>query len=267
MQPLETYAASNSIDPFETNTKQWMSFERYKEKAKNGTYEGPEPVVEVQPKVTTPYAEVEIPADGSPALAPPTRPLAPPLMPGSNKGFDVRVGTTEDDKPPVAHITNMQAKPLVEFLERNWQNAQEVAKRHQRKSTVDGEEEVGPLDVRMSFLPSPKVTPIPGLKPDTNGGRPQSDIAAASSLRDADKQKNDYAAWIASIDAYKKRQLEALQSDRQTLSALQAAIAELGLQKELNFMPGADSTVNMQADSINGKMDIPASSPAVPVKN
>ena len=55
------------------------------------------------------------------------------------------------------------------------------------------------------------------------------------------------AAACAALDAYKKRQLEAIESDRQTLTALQNAIAQLGLQKQLDFLPGVSGSLNAQA--------------------
>jgi hypothetical protein len=57
------------------------------------------------------------------------------------------------------------------------------------------------------------------------------------------------AAACAALDAYKKRQLAAIESDRQTLSALQNAIAQLGLNKQLDFMIGAGGSLGKQATS------------------
>ena len=71
-------------------------------------------------------------------------------------------------------------------------------------------------------------------------------------------------AVCAAIDAYKKRQLAAIESDRKTLAALQSAISQLGLNKQLDFMVDATGNLNIP---VGGASHItPASAPA-PVKN
>jgi hypothetical protein len=72
------------------------------------------------------------------------------------------------------------------------------------------------------------------------------------------KKTPEEAAACAAIDAYKKQQLQAIQSDRQTLKALQDAIKQLGLQKELNFMAGAQGGVIDPSGAAEApKMDFP----------
>lgn len=56
----------------------------------------------------------------------------------------------------------------------------------------------------------------------------------------AEQAKPDAAA-LAAYTAYKKKQLEALESDRKTLEALQAAIQDLGLSQKLSFTGGSFS--------------------------
>lgn len=252
-------------DPFDLDTAHWMSFDRYKEKTKNKANFNPAqtPDVETGKDIATPQPSVEKALDGStaanittpsmtPAIAAPTRPINIPVMPGVNKGYAVHVNSTEDEKPPVAQITDLETTPKIELPTKNWQSP----KSHAALSAGHGDEdeEHQALDVRMSFLPNPQITPVPSPDYKSNHGRPPAGVVAAAKT---EAKKADPAA-CAAIDAYKKRQLQALESDRQTLSDLQKAIAQLGLQKELSFMTGANGKMN-QANSGEVTVDAPPS--------
>ncbi|HEU0117557.1 MAG TPA: hypothetical protein VFR09_02885 [Alphaproteobacteria bacterium] len=249
-------------DPFSMDSVQWMSFDRYKDSIKHGGSYEPVPVV----KPETPYANTDADdahyLDGStdkktstPAIASPMRPVNPPVMPGMNKGFDVQVGTTEDDRPPVAQIAHIDTDPTVQ-MQKNWETTKEAMRRLASKKGSDD-----PLDVRMSFLPSTSIKPIPD--PATPHSTENKNVNAAMSVAAVKKQDPnaaDYAKWSAELDAYKKRQLAAIQSDRETLAALQAAISQLGLQKQLDFMPGSGN-LSQQADyAAPAGVDTPAPS-------
>jgi hypothetical protein len=201
----------------------------------------------------------------TPPVAAPTRPINIPVMPGMNKGYNVQVNSTEDEKPPIAQITHIDTQPAVSIPDKNWQTPQEAV----RQSGKDGDDansdnERQPLNVRMSFLPNSQITPIPSPEYKSTHGRPSPATVAAAPQAPPEKKVADLAA-CAAVDAYKKKQLEAIESDRQTLTALQKAISQLGLQKELSFMAGASGNVN-QADSSTAKMDMPPSL-ATPAKN
>ena len=72
------------------------------------------------------------------------------------------------------------------------------------------------------------------------------------------------AAACDALTAHKKRQLAAIESDRKTLAALQAAIAELGLGAKLDFMTDANSTLNTSADGTAPLINYPNTPVAPP---
>jgi hypothetical protein len=155
-----------------------------------------------------------------------------------------------------AQIVNLDSKPALHLEEQNWQDAAEAAR---QAATADaranGDDQHIPLDIRMSFLPNAKITPVPSPEYKSTHGR--GPLAAAPQA--AEPQPKAPAADLAAcaaVDAYKKQQLEAIQSDRQTLAALQDAIAQLGLKEQLSFLAGAQGSVNATTNA-DAKMDAP----------
>jgi len=242
-----------------------MSFDRYKEKTKNKANFNPAQTQDADTAQDAPAqqstdakaldgttAGVITPPTMTPIMAPPTRPINIPVMPGVNKGYAVHVSSTEDDKPPVAQITDIETAPKIELPTKNWQSP----KSHVGPADANGEndDERQALDVRMSFLPNSQIKPIPSPEYKSNHGR-KADVAAAEAKPEV--QKSNLAA-SAAVDAFKKRQLQALESDRQTLADLQKAIVQLGLQKKLSFMTGTQSNMN-QADTSTLTVNAPPS--------
>jgi hypothetical protein len=195
-------------------------------------------------------------SNASPAIAAPERPLDPPLMPSLNKGYTVKVTSTEDETPPPsAPVISASAPTDIHLTEKNWQLPQ-AAVRYQTNAEGD-EEPAAPLAVRMTFLPSNKVTPEP--TPEYTSAQQAVRQALAQGIvtpKRTEKTPTELAT-CAAIDAYKKQQLDAIQSDRQTLKSLQDAISSLGLQKQLGFMTGTDSALNTSAGSTQLNIDIP----------
>jgi hypothetical protein len=147
----------------------------------------------------------------------------------------------------VASVTDLDTAPNLQVSKQNWLDASQVAK-DQAQGKNDFAENA-PLDVRMSFLPPARALP---KKPVLAAATPPKPVAPPSTAPDT--------AACAAIDAYKKRQLAAIQSDRETLKALQNAISQLGLNKQLDFMASADSKIDAPADK-PVLMDMPASAP------
>jgi hypothetical protein len=251
-------AAWAEESPFAIESGHWMSFDHYKDADKRGilppkpTVPEPAPVAE---ETLAPTAPGESAAP--PQIAAPARPLDPPLMPGLNKGYTVKVTSTEDDTTPSpAPVINAAAPADIHLADKNWQLPQ-AAVRYQTNANGD-EEEAAPLAVRMTFLPNAKVTPEP--TPDYTSAQHAARQTLAQGVvkpKQAEKTAPELAA-CAAIDAYKKQQLDAIQSDRQTLKSLQDAIASLGLQKQLGFMTGTDSALNASGRSTPMNIDIPA---------
>jgi hypothetical protein len=119
----------------------------------------------------------------------------------------------------------------------------------------------------MSFLPNRQIAPIPEPERKSYQERiaPLLAHAAPAPIDDAREPKKSATdlASCAAVDAFKKKQMEDIQSDRRTLAALQAAISQLGLNKELSFMTGATGSL-AQAGATPVKMDFPVGSSQAP---
>jgi hypothetical protein len=260
-------------DPFEMDTAHWMSFEHYKDAVKRGVVDMPAASSET-PAIETPTlapatSDQQVaappplaPETALPVIASPKRPLDLPPMPGLNKGFDVKVTSTEDDAAstpaPVITASKPEAAPDIHISDKNWQNPASISryKKSMPVAAAHEDDTPPPIDVRMTYLPDPKITPVPS--PEHVSTQHNARLALEKSMAAKNKPKPAAdAAVCAAIDAYKKQQLDAIQSDRQTLKALQDAISSLGLQKQLGFMTGGDSALNQTGPQV--KMDMPAS--------
>lgn len=250
-------AAAEDFDPFQVNSGHWMSFERYDNNIKRKRPVGNEALdlapAKVQPPALDASPDENEAAEAAmgthivngqivslaPVVAAPTRPLDLPILPGFNRGFDIRVDSTSDNNAsqPAQIVRTGDGQSDLHLQEQNWQDAAEAARqRADEKNGVNADVERLPLDVRMSFLPNPKITPVPSPE-----RKPRPRLAEVPSLPKPAPEAPQ-TAECAAVDAYKKKQLEAIQSDRQTLQALQSAITDLGLQKQLNFMAGAQQS-------------------------
>ena len=242
-------------DPFQMESSSWMSFDRYKEKPANWIAPDDRAQAALQPVVVPPPVT---PAD-MPVITAPTRPIEAPALPGLNKEFDVRVNSTEDDHwKPEATVTHLDTQPEID-LQGSWQDAAKAARANKdKKQILENENSKTAYDVRLSYLPS-RITPIPKMakaeakKPELLQTKiPEATVvAAAPKPKEPEKPKVDPAA-CAAIEAYKHRQLQAIESDRKTLKALQDAISQLGLGKQLDFMTGAGGSLGIQQAGESG---------------
>ena len=249
-------AQAEDEDPFQMNTQRWMSFEHYKDVTKRGTV----------PIITPAATPEENPAADStdkplgqalatPIVAAPKRPLDLPVMPGLNKGFSVRIDSTADDFA-AAPVTDAAAAPTTLTLpEQNWHNP---PKKRAGDNVDSDDKEKMAIAVRMSFLPNNKITPIPS--PDRESVQARARLALLNQPVKPRELQSSNTASCAAVDAFKKQHLQAIQGDRQTLKALQDAITALGLQKQLGFMTGKDSTLNGPDEPATPKINPPATS-------
>ena len=106
------------------------------------------------------------------------------------------------------------------------------------------------LGVRMTFLPAANVDPAPGIERASSWRRGHAYAREQRALQKKKKldpqavqQEKDEAGACAALDAYKKRQLDAIQRDKETLEALQEAIRSLGLSRQMSFMSEQDGTL------------------------
>lgn len=181
-------------------------------------------------------------------IAAPARSVSLPVLP-TDVGSRVLVNSTAET--PADAVDGTGAKVAVSTAveaakadampeQQKWRDAAELA-RQQVDQTRQGN---GPLGVRLSYLPNMHVTP---KEPPQ---RPRRDIVAElPPMMPAPDDKKKVAANEAkqtpaeckAFETYKKKQLEEIKSDQRTLQQLQSAIADLGLQKQLNFMNGQRS--------------------------
>ena len=270
--PTPGYATEASDEPFAMDGSRWMSFDHYKEVTPrtpvgtaNDKKDSDAETANSAPVISAPSlgisggtanATPETPiktanaSSGKTGIAPLSRPINIPVMPGMNKGFQFQVTSTAAtvDDPPKAQITNIEDKPTVTLPESNWQSIAEATQEQKDTGLVDvngNPRKV--LNVRMSYLPNDSIRPNVQPKVVAAKTKPKSVLEAQS------KPVVDVAA-CAAVDAYKKRQLDAIESDNKTLVALQSAIKELGLQKDLSFLTNPKGS-----EAANTKMDMPVS--------
>ena len=238
----------------------WMSFDRYKDTGSKDTGASDEGDAVAFPKldVELPPAPAAPATPTVPTVAHPKRPIDLPILPGMNKGFDVKVNSTDDDYvPPPVSARDTTVAPDIHLSEKKWADPNVTA----TSRKADNSEDDAPLNVRMTFLPNQKITPIPS--PD----HPSASILSHAQLKKPVVKKEqkqpsaEDAAACAAIDAYKKQQLDAIQGDRQTLQALQEAIKSLGLQKQLGFIAGGSSSLSTPMPQYPADIDIPVSTP------
>jgi hypothetical protein len=259
-------ARADDTDLFNVDSGHWMSFERYDDNVKHNRPVGNESLGEAPAKVELPEltapsgAEAEktgtappvtvvgLPEETTPAVAAPLRPLDLPILPGVNKGYGLQVTSTVDSNAQTAQIvTAKDGSADMHLQDQNWQNATDAARQHANGGDETEESnERPPLDVRMSYLPNPKMVPTNKAqhKPRLHIADLPSTPAPKPMPTEAQKA---VAECTAALDAYKKKEIEAIQSDRQTLQALQSAIADLGLQKQLDFLAGAQQSPTLAA--------------------
>jgi len=215
--------------PFDIDAGNWTAFENYKQTGKeNGAQKLPPP--ENAAPESEPLAEETV------SEAPPVSLFLTPAMPGLNKGYDIKIDSTEQGHAKALPRPKTTAAPDFQLPDKNWESPGSL--KMTPKAQDDGEE--SPLNVRLSFLPSQSIVAVPHADPTSArklGHEEQRKRLSQKRPNDAGKTP-EVAAACEAMDLYKKQQLDALQSDRETLMALQNAIHSLGLSKELGYMTG-----------------------------
>lgn len=253
-------------DPFQVEKGRWMSLDYYKQTLKD---QPPVQVEKSEPEATQaatmppvqPVGETKPAATASttPMVAQPMRPIDFPIMPGMNKDHYIPVESTmkenlDDVLPPIRKSSKAAA---FELPEKRWKSASEIIGQKENAGADPSDEDTKKVSVRMTYLPDARQIPAPGQETVHKQNRSAAAKTIPTPVEEPKKPEADLAA-CAAVDAYKKKQLEAIESDRQTLKALQSAISDLGLQKELSFMAGANSNLT----TASGTTDI-NTSPAI----
>ena len=230
---LSAHAETN---PFDISDERWTKPKSY------------QPLNTTPPEATPPEATPPAPeAKTAPAPLQPFALSPIPSLPAPNKSFDIHLSSTDEhnkDKPPAVK----ESSPTdVQLSDKNWKTpaAQSAPKDYLDDDESGNEQETTALNVRMSFLPAQNLTPIPEPAHEsahTRGNAQRKNILPPN--QSSPLKTPEESAACAALDAYKKQQLDAIQSDRETLKALQDAVHALGKTKELNFMTERDSPLN-----------------------
>ncbi len=179
------------------------------------------------------------------AFAQPERPLALPDMPQIATRHQVPVDATEEDEL----FAWMRQKKWMTPSE-----AEEEMARIAEAKRMHHEFGQSPFHLRFAALPGTSLQSIPaGRVTRPIMERDEQARAAAAAAAQAMKTKvaessappvpKTKAEACDILNTYKRKQLEALESDRQTLAALQAALKDMGLSNDLGFVSRADDKV------------------------
>lgn len=216
---LSVGAQTPFVDPFSMDQQNWVSLDSYKPKEEPA----PEPTPAAPP-------EPAVPKSAEPVKAEPERPLNPPGMPQRAVQPSLTVSSTEDAK-----------EPLIKE-DRGWRNFQEdqkeVVEEERAEQFLQSLGKDG-FKVRFPGLPSAEIKSIPAERISKSKLDRENKTAKK---KEAEKPKPTVEACEA-LNELKRRQLEAIESDRKTLAALQEALKELGLSEKLNFMTPSTSSL------------------------
>jgi hypothetical protein len=279
--------------PFQLETSDWVSFDRYKNEP-SAWHEQKDPAAPAQVEVPTIPTGIVVPqAIALPIL---TRPVDAPILPGvaSNAGAatsaktddddddqpvlkrpvsapelpgiskDAKTAATDSNKPPADVTADTSGHVVIEPPpQNNWKNAMAAAQQAAQQKQYAAAENGSAPGIRLSYLPNSEVTPsFATMHKVRHSPKPQE---VAQTPIPTPAQTPVEKAACAAIDAYKKREIAAIESDRKTLANLQSAIQQLGLQKQLDFL--VDANGNAIAHTQDAKMDFPPGTAPSPVKN
>lgn len=220
--------AEEDFRPFDFETKKWVDLDSY-------AGEGADSSVISLPPVSLP----SLPSEQAPSnekMAEPARPLDLPSLPAMKPVETLEAPSTEEENK--AFLADKDRwKKIENFDEESQESVAAGADEKNQRA----------LSVRFPFLPSPDVKAIPDeriSKSVVDRQKLLRDNGAVKKKTAKSKPKlqtEEEAQACEALNDYRRRQLEAMESDRQTLSALRKALSELGLQDRLKFMADGES--------------------------
>jgi hypothetical protein len=250
--------------PFQFEAGRWVSSKTYNENIRRHLLDPDEEKAKTneQEKGANFVSETQVqpPSTAAPlASSPSTTAFLMPAMPGMNKGFDVQISSTEDEESKKIRLITPDMSPDGKLPDKKWKTPSAKNLLVQERESEDRENP--PLNVRMTFLPPQYTPPIPSPQHESapRKGHDKLRQMTENKKKTAPKTPEEIAAYAA-LDAYKKQQLDAIQSDRQTLTALQKAIHSLGLEKQLDFMTEQGSRLNTS----DNQTPAPSGAPSLP---
>lgn len=132
--------------------------------------------------------------------------------------------------------------------EASWISPEAIEKDTFYKADISTSDKNAGTHIRFSFLPDPcfqAVDDVKITKPKPITPRPEPELTEKKAEPQEPQKKKDDSC-IAFSKA-RQRQLDALESDRQTLIALRNAMKDLGLTNQLSFMADDATTIPEQA--------------------
>ncbi len=227
--------AEETHEPLVIEDKKWVDLDSYEEAGADSSVSLPALPDEPAPN----------PAPNKEKIAAPVRPLDLPSLPAMAPVEALDAPSTEEENK--AFFANKDKW-------RQIQDEQEEELEEDVDSSASGKKG---LSIRFATLPSPDVKSIPDeriSKPVLDRQKLLGDADAAAKKKKASKtkqQKEKEAQACEALNDYRRRQLEAIESDRQTLSALRKALSELGLVDRLKFMANGESVPKMESGDIS----------------
>lgn len=236
-EPASPDPGTDPIDPFIVNHGNWKNVKNYAKDA--DAYVTVVNQSEIKDALKKDINEGD--------LATPVRPLNLAPLPSLKDRLASSTGDGEE------HAENTEAPQAIEYQnikigpkDENWNDLSAAKKPSQSKVEIDRE---SAKLIRLANLPGNKTlvsspagsatasnTPkIKAAKPAVQE-RPAQPTQTAQATQAGNPGEMSDAEVRAAIEAYRKRQLEAIANDNKTLAALHAAIANLGVSKKINFV-------------------------------
>ena len=213
-----SWAAPAALGPSEVGDA-WVKIDQYQPPA--------EPVA----PTAAPSARVEPPADVNTAEIPKWRKIDP------DKDFAGQDAFPFQAMDP-AEVERLAETPAWQSVQEHIDDADLMAK---RRGSAKGQ--LQPQDlIRLPLLPSRGVSAIPDVRISKARLTVETPAAKAPAKKETarapqdEKKAEETAAACESLAEMRKRQLQAMESDRQTLAALRQALQDMKLTKKLSFM-------------------------------
>ncbi len=172
------------------------------------------------------------------AKAPPERALDLPALPGMRPVEDVQALSSDQENK--AFLSD----------ESRWQQIEEF---DEQGDALAAQKNLKVPVIRYATLPNPDVKAIPDER-ISGAAVDRQKAFRAEKERKVKKEEVKKAEQVASpeackaLDELRRRQLEAIESDRRTLSALKKALSDLGLADRLSFMSKGQSVPAMEGE-------------------
>ena len=224
-------------DPFAQGGS-WVSLDQFEEQQAAQTE------ADAQAALVPPSPVQTVTQKGEETLATPVRALDLPVMPANVARHAFEVSSTQEE----ADDWYKEKKKWQPFEEAD----REILKQTEAEKLVSilGRD---PFKVRFALLPGVTKS-IMAERISTNilDREAISEKAQAPKVAETAKIVEEQKKTKEACEAFtehRRRQLEAMESDRQTLAALQSALSELGLSKELGFMAKSGSSLSSSANA------------------